>query len=281
MTQKQKHTLSMWNLRRSADRTHPHTLSLPTDLTMWSHTIPQLQSLLPAARHLDCTGPSSAPFLHEALRNGVDDVNLINAAIWVLEWRFKVSLSDATSYDRELLEEAETKFQKISQSLDHLLTLYLEFPFKTTHKDTIGHIPQVIYKKDSFGNRHKKKPFSFDYKNEFGQISHVHGLVSDGTDIRLIPYLDRHWNLIVYNWKTNLWDNTRVSFAPDAWDLNPDGSYVHSTPLVEPCREKPGKVAPASYTSCCSNPSQHTLIATIGQRKYFEALGHHRRFIVV
>ena len=126
MTQKQKHTLSMWNLRRSADRTHPHTLSLPTDLTMWSHTIPQLQSLLPAARHLDCTGPSSAPFLHEALRNGVDDVNLINAAIWVLEWRFKVSLSDATSYDRELLEEAETKFQKISQSLDHLLTLYLE-----------------------------------------------------------------------------------------------------------------------------------------------------------
>ena len=139
MTQKQKHTLSMWNLRRSADRTHPHTLSLPTDLTMWSHTIPQLQSLLPAARHLDCTGPSSATFLHEALRNGVDDVNLINAAIWVLEWRFKVSLSDATSYDRELLEEAETKFQKISQSLDHLLTLYLEFPFKTTHKDTIGH----------------------------------------------------------------------------------------------------------------------------------------------
>ena len=278
MSQKQKSSLNKWNRLRSVSRSELARFArapLQNDLTMWGFTLHQLQSFLPFSRDHDCTGPSSAPFLHEALRNGVEDVNILNAAIWVLEWRWKVKQPDARDFDRQLLEDAESKFHKLSLVNDRLLTLYLEFPFKTSYQETIGHIPQVVYKKDSWGNRRKRKPFSFDYTNEFGQISHVHGIVSSGTDIRFIPYLDRSWNLIVYNWSTNLWDNTRVSFAPDAWDLNPDGTFVHISPALSRTSSR-GNVPPASYQPCCMNPEQHSLIRTLGQHKYFEVLGHER-----
>ena len=89
------------DLHRRVLEGHPRAMSL----TLFDCNVVQLTEYLPQS------GPSTAPFIDPILRNGVDDVNLLNASIFYLEHRWKSSLPSASDFDRELCKEARSFWQ--------------------------------------------------------------------------------------------------------------------------------------------------------------------------
>lgn len=247
-------------------------------LTLYDCNVVQLTEYLPQS------GPSKAPFIDPILRNGVEDVNLLNASIFYLEHRWKLSLPSASDFDHELCIEARSHWKTCVERNARLCRIHSEIPYKTSFQEAKGHTPVVIYSKDN-GKRYPTEPFAYKYTNEFGQQSKVYGRVSSYTSITLLPYLDSNWNLICYDWQTERWENTKVQFGPNAWDVKPDGTFVHCEP---PKRKRGAAVPPEGHHALLSeeeklaaDPETCSLIQSIGRRKYYEVLRHTPKRLVI
>lgn len=278
MFQNQRENLNTWNYRKSDLRSELYRFKRPVldmSLELYGYNAAQLRSFLPKSG----SGPSTAPFVHDALRNGIEDVNLINAALYYLEWQWVCKQPSATCFDKVQMQAAKMSWCNLVDRNAKLLRLYLEFPFKTSFDLAKGHSPVVVYNKDKFGRRRPIKPVGYDHINEHGQCSHVYGRVSDGTSITFLPYLDANWDLICFDWGSMRWENTKVRFGPAAWDVNPDGTFIHvasrSATLAQSAARPPSSISKSEKLA--ADPEQSTLVRTLGVDLYYSTIDVTRR----
>ena len=166
-------------------------------------------------------------------------------------------------------DEARREWLKCCARNARLQRAHREHPYKTRAADCYGHCPMVIYNKDRNGARRRVKEFEFDYTNEIGLCSRVYGRVAMGTDIRFLPYLDKRYNLIIYNQRLGMWENSGVNFGVHCWDLNKDGTFVH---LSEP--STPGSSGSFPSQLDVAEQADNKLICTLGTEKYYSLIEH-------
>ena len=94
-----------------------------------------------------------------------------------------------------------------------LLRLYKEAPYKTIIHDYYGCCPAVVYNKDQNGQRRKPRPIDFVYKNEAGMSARVWGLVSEGSSLWYLPWINKFNRLMLYDWDFDHWIETDVSWG--------------------------------------------------------------------
>ena len=267
----QREALSTWNYRKAELRSELYRFKRPildTSLQLYGYNAAQLRSFLPVSG----AGPSTAPFVHECLRNGIEDVNIINAAVYYLEWQWVCKQPNATCFDKVQMQAAKMSWHNFIDRNVALVKLYREFPFKTSFEQAKGHSPVVVYNKDKFGNRRPTKAVEYDHKNEHGQCSHVYGRVSDGTSITFLPYLDANWDLICFDWSSMRWENTKVRFGSSAWDVNSDGTFIDG--IGSSFAQAATQPQPLASRS---NAEQSSLVRTIGLDLYYNTVDVTRR----
>ena len=146
-------------------------LPLPSDsnkFELYGHNLQELRALLPSG-----AGPSKADFINPVLRNGIEDINLINFAVHYLECLQKCDEEGENPWLLSLRDAARKRWQVQVSINAKLLRMYKEAPYKTIIHDCYGHCPAVVYQKDKHGQCRKPVPIDFCYKNEVGLYSRV------------------------------------------------------------------------------------------------------------
>ena len=225
---------------------------------MYGHNLQELRALLPSG-----AGPSKADFINPVLRNGIEDINLINFAVHYLECLQKCDEEGENPWLLSLRDAARKRWQVQVSINAKLLRMYKEAPYKTIIHDCYGHCPAAVYQKDKHGQRRKPVSIDFCYKNEVGLYSRVWGVVSEGTCLWYLPWINKFNKLMLYDWDFDIWVETDVSWGAEVWDLNPDGTFIH-------CEKRPEPFSTPSWV----DPEQTALVRTIGCSKYYGIVGN-------
>ena len=174
---------------------------------------------------------STAPFIHDWLKTGVEDLNQLWCAVQYLGAQIRLELDPDNAARQYELRRTRIAWQKTVR----LNALLVREAKKLTYKNLRSHAdedtscdaPLVKYRKDVDGNRKPAEPFEmYFFQNKVKSL--VTGYVSKGAQICNIPYINEFNRLMVR--ENGVWVELDGDWSPVSVDITPEGTYKHADP---------------------------------------------------
>ena len=140
--------------------------------------------------------PTICPLLPSCLRNGIDDVNFLHAAIFLADAKCEHSIrpNEATA---SVLQEAKKFFSDTVAYNSCMVKAIDDATYATTADAVVMHTPGVVYKTDANG---KRAPITdFHLKHGPNNEHTLSGGLSFDATLSHVPYVNAQGNLVCYN----------------------------------------------------------------------------------
>ena len=166
---------------------------------------------------------STAPFIHPLLRNGIEDVNQINAAVCYLRAQLELLANPQCLFLKANVDKARDLWSKAIRVNAPLVREANKLLYARDQDNLkVEGTPHVVYKKDASGHRLPAKAFNMHlFQNKV--TSKVHGWVSDGAIISNVPYIDLCGKLWVK--ENGNWITMDGDWGPCSSDITPEGLF--------------------------------------------------------
>lgn len=171
---------------------------------------------------LVCAGKTSCEFMHAYIRNGIDDVNQLNAMISFLEAKCEFH-DDPSSWTDQALGEAATAYRTVKRHNDAKILAVDHMLFKTSELDVSQDSPGVVYVRDEFGRRLPASCFGRRGDNTCS------GRVSYNARFFNIPFINERNKLMVYEATSGRWEEQIGDWKAKSDDIDSSGMFVYGS----------------------------------------------------
>ena len=196
---------------------------------------------------------SEAPFIHPLLKTGIEDVNLLIAAIALLRAQLEERANPTCPYLKAKAKKLYANWGKTVRINALLVREVLKRTYKTNEIDAAQDTPSVVYKKTANGHRYPPRPLNLYYFEE-KQTFKVYGWVAAKTDITNIPYIDHLGRLMVK--ENGQWTAMDGDWGPCSKDIKPDGTFFE------------GSIFRQIQDPVWLRPALQTIAVNLGRREY-------------